>query len=75
MKAARTAKREQVRTCATSCSSSSGPFAQDGSQLASVQAGRIRLWDGRTGGYQGSVLLPSGTNLVTISFLQAGPAW
>ena len=33
-------------------------FAPDGSQFASVQPDRIRLWDGRTGAYQASIPLP-----------------
>ena len=33
-------------------------FAPDGSQLASVQPDRIRLWDGRTGAYEASIPLP-----------------
>ncbi|RNM12410.1 BTAD domain-containing putative transcriptional regulator [Nocardioides pocheonensis] len=33
-------------------------FAPDGSQFASVQPDRVRLWDGRTGAYQGSIPLP-----------------
>jgi WD40 repeat protein/DNA-binding SARP family transcriptional activator len=33
-------------------------YAPDGSQLASVQSDRIRLWDGRTGAYQASIPLP-----------------
>ncbi len=33
-------------------------FAPDGSQFASVQPDRLRLWDGRTGAYQASIPLP-----------------
>jgi WD40 repeat protein/DNA-binding SARP family transcriptional activator len=33
-------------------------YAPDGSQFASVQGGRIRLWDGRTGTYLASIPLP-----------------
>lgn len=33
-------------------------FAPDGSQFASVQPDRVRLWDGYTGAYQASVPLP-----------------
>lgn len=32
-------------------------YAPDGSQFASVQADRVRLWDGRTGAYEASVPL------------------
>jgi DNA-binding SARP family transcriptional activator/WD40 repeat protein len=34
-------------------------YAPDGSQFASIQAERIRLWDGRTGEYQASLPLPA----------------
>ncbi len=34
-------------------------YAPDGSQIASVQPDRIRLWDGRTGAYQASIPLPN----------------
>ena len=43
-------------------------YAPDGSQFATVQADRIRLWDGRTGAYQASVPLPDRTS-VSISYL------
>ena len=33
-------------------------FAPDGSQFAALQTGRIGLWDGHTGAYQGSLPLP-----------------
>ncbi len=34
-------------------------YAPDGSQFASVQPDRIRIWDGRTGAYQASIPLPN----------------
>jgi DNA-binding SARP family transcriptional activator/WD40 repeat protein len=34
-------------------------YAPDGSQFASVQPDRIKLWDGRTGAYQASIPLPN----------------
>ena len=34
-------------------------YAPDGSQFASVQPDRIRLWDGRTGAYRASIPLPN----------------
>jgi WD40 repeat protein len=49
-------------------------YAPDGSQFASVQPDRIRLWDGRTGAYQASVPLtdlPS-TGLVGTATLGPG---
>ncbi len=47
---------------------SSPQFAPDGSQFALVQADRIRLWDGRTGEYQASLPLPSGTGAFSIAY-------
>jgi WD40 repeat protein/DNA-binding SARP family transcriptional activator len=44
-------------------------YAPDGSQVAAVQPGRIRLWDGRTGDYQASLPLPSLTSQVSIAYL------
>jgi WD40 repeat protein/DNA-binding SARP family transcriptional activator len=44
-------------------------FAPDGSQFASLQPERIRLWDGRTGEYQASLPLPSLTAHLSISYL------
>jgi WD40 repeat protein len=34
-------------------------YAPDGSQLASVQPDRIKLWNGRTGAYEASIPLPN----------------
>lgn len=44
-------------------------YAPDGSQFASVQPERIRLWDGRTGEYQASLPLPSLAAHSSISYL------
>jgi WD40 repeat protein len=44
-------------------------YAPDGSQVAAVQAERIRLWDGRTGEYQASLPLPSVTADYSIAYL------
>jgi WD40 repeat protein len=48
-------------------------FAPDGSQFASVQPDRIRLWNGRTGAYQASIPLPGlpATGLYSTGY--AGP--
>jgi WD40 repeat protein len=43
-------------------------FAPDGSQFALVQGDRVRLWDGRTGEYQASLPLPSGTGAFSIAY-------
>ncbi len=47
-------------------------FAPDGSQLASVIAGWIRLWDGRTGAYQAGIPLPDPTADADVSYLPDG---
>ncbi len=44
-------------------------YAPDGSQFATLQRERIRLWDGRTGEYQASLPLPSRTAHLSISYL------
>ena len=44
-------------------------YAPDGSQFASAQRDRIRLWDGHTGGYLASIPLPSQTAEPSISYL------
>jgi WD40 repeat protein len=43
-------------------------FAPDGSQFALAQGERVRLWDGRTGEYQASLPLPSGTGAFSIAY-------
>jgi len=45
-------------------------YAPDGSQVAAVQAERIRLWDGRTGEYQASLPLPSVATDFSIAYLR-----
>ncbi len=44
-------------------------YALDGSQFATLQRERIRLWNGRTGEYQASLPLPSRTAHLSISYL------
>ena len=44
-------------------------YAPDGSQFATLQPERIRLWDGRTGEYQASLSLPGLTSDPSISYL------
>jgi WD40 repeat protein len=44
-------------------------FAADGSQFASAQPDRIRLWDGTTGAYQASVPLPGPAGELSLSYL------
>lgn len=39
-------------------------FAPDGRRFAALQANRIRLWDGRSGDYLGSVPLPANAKVV-----------
>jgi WD40 repeat protein len=47
-------------------------FAPGGDQLASVTAGWIRLWDGRTGVYQAGIPLPEPTADADVSYLPDG---
>jgi WD40 repeat protein len=47
-------------------------FAPDGSQLASVVAGWIRLWDGRTGAYPAGIPLPDLSADAEVSYLPDG---
>jgi len=49
-------------------------YAPDGSQSASVQPDRIRLWDGRTSAYQASIPLPNlpATGLWSTAYLGPG---
>jgi WD40 repeat protein/DNA-binding SARP family transcriptional activator len=44
-------------------------YAPDGSQFASVQAERIRLWDGRTGEYRASLRLPDAAADFSMAYL------
>lgn len=44
-------------------------YAPDGRQFASLQGGRIRLWNGWTGEYQASLPAPSLTAHLSISYL------
>ena len=45
-------------------------YAPDGSQIASVRADRISLWDGHTGAYVASLPLPADARLVSIVYLE-----
>jgi WD40 repeat protein len=47
-------------------------YAPDGSQFASADADRVRLWDGRTGAYLGGVPLPGPAGSVKVSYVSGG---
>ena len=47
-------------------------YAPDGNQFAAVVAGRIRLWDGRTGAYQAGIPLPDNTGDAEASYFPDG---
>jgi WD40 repeat protein len=47
-------------------------FAPDGSQFASVEAGWIRIWDGRSGAYQAGIPLPDPAADAEVSYLPDG---
>ncbi len=47
-------------------------FAPDGDHFASISAGWIRIWDGRTGAYRAGIPLPADTGGATVSYLPEG---